>query len=237
MNMTNKTHKLSWQYDDLAQKIQVAPRHLAAKLVLRHLASKANDAGESRHGYFSIAKHCCIAQGKVSSALRYLRDKLKVVTWIAGTGGPKAQDTSVYTLNLRQMQHLVKTQGAFDPETGKLIRVLAPKGTGVLAPKGIRPKGSVVAPQGTRQPSVLAPNDVSPSSSGVCNPHEPPERANPQLSVNDGSVSFSKPDQESLPVGFVWRDGKAVLDGSVLPALPDGFVWQNGRPVCTGGAQ
>lgn len=116
------SRKLSWQYHDLAQKIQVESRRLAAKLVLLHLGSKANDAGESFHGYDSIAAHCSIARSRVAPALKYLRDDLKVVSWERGTGGPKQQDTNRYTLNLTAMKRLVAKQGVFDAVTGKLLR-------------------------------------------------------------------------------------------------------------------
>jgi hypothetical protein len=131
--MTSKpTHrKLSWQYNDLAGMIQVAPRHLAAKLVLLHLGKAANDKGQSHHGYDSIAAHGSIARRQVSPALKYLRDTLKIVTWVKGTGGPRQQDTSLYTLNLAAIRKLIESQGVFDAGTGKLIRVECAQRTGL----------------------------------------------------------------------------------------------------------
>jgi hypothetical protein len=125
-----KPRKASWEYDDLAQKIQVESRQLAAKLVLRHLASKSNDSGESHHGLRSIAAHCSISRSQTALALKYLRDVLNVVKWTTGRGGNQ-QATNRYILRLDAMRSLVASQGVFDPRTGKLLRSESDDRTGI----------------------------------------------------------------------------------------------------------
>ncbi len=206
-----KTRKPSWQYDDLAQKIQVASRRLSAKLVLQFLAKKANDAGESHHGYASIAAHCSIARSQVPSALKYLRDTLGVVTWTKGFGGAKKQDTNRYRLSLAAMRKLIAQQCVFHPETGKLIRVESVQRTGVESAErtGLKIKSRLL--NALDPSSRVCLTDLSRGCSTACNPHiEPPEKSNPQLSVSDGGV-FPKENQTTgLPHGFVWRDGKVI---------------------------
>ena len=219
---TITTRKLSWQYDDLAQKIQVSPRQLAAKLVLRHLASKSNDRGESHHGYFSIAAHCSIARRQVSPALKYLRT-LGLVGWTTGKGGPKKQNTNRYTLNLAVMRKLVAEQGVFHPETGKLIRVECVEDTGVEC--GQR-TGLVI------QSSAL--NSTKPAQSSAlsvkveCGERtvttiEPPNKSNPQVSIGCGEA-FSGKSQTTGP-----QTRKFVRH------TPDGDVFEvNGQYVVEG---
>lgn len=207
-----KTRKPSWEYDDLAQKIQVASRRLAAKLVLQFLAKKANDAGESHHGYASIAAHCSIARSQVPSALKYLRDTLKLVAWTKGFGGAKKQDTNRYRLSLAAMRKLVVEQDVFHPETGKLIRVESAQRTGVESaqPTGLVIKSSLL---NTSDPtSRVCSTDLSRGCSTACNPHiEPPEKSNPQLSVKDEGLVFSGRNQATLP------------EGSIVRSVPDEF--------------
>ena len=56
----------------------------------------------------------------LSLALRALKD-LGILTWEQGGGGA-APDTNRYTLNIVAMRRVVKEQGIFDVNTGKLIR-------------------------------------------------------------------------------------------------------------------
>jgi hypothetical protein len=102
------------------------------------------------------------------------------------------------------MQTLVKTQGVFDPETGKLIRVVSPKGTGVVSPEGIgleresKPLKEHDQPQSyPLRSSVLSPK-------GSVTPNEPPERANPQQSGKSKNGSLSDKD-------FEMKHGRLVL--------------------------
>src|ERR1039458_1112427 len=86
--------KPSWQYDDLAFKIQVPPRQQTSKLILLFLGKVSDDKGQSFYGYGSIAAHCCIARTKIPHALQKLHS-LGIVTWKSGTGGPQKQDTNI----------------------------------------------------------------------------------------------------------------------------------------------
>jgi hypothetical protein len=120
-----KTRKLSWQYEDLAFKIQVAPRHFAARDLLRFLGKAANDGGTSHYGYESLMANCGIrSRTAMATTVKYLLtvgiDEVKqpILTRTQGDG----KNTSRYKLHLGAMQKLVKHQGVFDPETGKLIR-------------------------------------------------------------------------------------------------------------------
>lgn len=120
-NATPKaTRKPSWEYQNLAWKIQFPAKRLGAKLALLFLAKAANDRGESHHSYNSIAAHCSISCRSVSRSLRYL-DTLKVVVWMTGRGGTE-QGTNRYKLDLQMMRGVIKAQGVFDPETLKIIR-------------------------------------------------------------------------------------------------------------------
>jgi hypothetical protein len=187
-----KTRKPSWEYDDLAQKIQVASRRLAAKLVLQFLAKKANDAGESHHGYASIAAHCSIARSQVPSALKYLRDTLKIVAWTKGFGGAKKQDTNRYRLSLVAMRKLIAEQCVFHPETGKLIRVESVQRTGVESAErtGLVIKSSLLKVPDPTQSSLL--NVKVESAQQPVTTIEPPNKINPQLSVKDEGLVFSR---------------------------------------------
>ena len=228
---TNKPQKLSWQFDDLAQKVQVAPRHLAAKLVLQFLAKKSNDSGESWHGYESIAAHCSLSRSQTALALKYLRDKLKLVSWTKGTGGSQKQSTNIYALNLQCIQDLIKAQGVFDPETGKLIRVESDNRTGVESDHrtGLVVKSSPMKPLFGYQSSPMKAKVES--DDRTVTTIEPPNKNNPQLSVDDGGFVFSdkepkpdnqtdkpdqsnQPDKQSLPEGFVWEGDVVIQVGA-----------------------
>ena len=186
---TQQHRKLSWQYDDLAQKIQVEPRQLAAKLVLRHLASKADDKGRSHHGYESIAAHCSISRSQTAEALKHLRDVLKIVAWTKGTGGSRKQSHNIYTLDLKVMKELIKTQSVFDPETGKLLHVESADQTRVESAgrTGLIVKSSPMKPLFGRKSSPMK-AEVE-SDHRTVTPIEPPNKNNPQKSNDDGSVS------------------------------------------------
>jgi hypothetical protein len=121
-----KSRKLSWQYEDLAFKIQVAPRHFAARNLLRFLGKVANDGGTSHHGYASLMANCDIrSRSTMYVAIHYLLTvgiaeiKQPILT---RTKGGIGNETSHYKLHLGAMQALVRHQGIFDIETGKLIR-------------------------------------------------------------------------------------------------------------------
>jgi hypothetical protein len=118
--------KLSWQYHDLAYKIRLAPRHFAATNLLRFLGKVANDGGTSHYGYASLMANCDVrSRSAMATTVKYL-----LTVGIAEVGQPIltrtkggiGNETSHYKLHLGAMQALVKHQGIFDPETGKLIR-------------------------------------------------------------------------------------------------------------------
>jgi len=117
----NKVRKASWLFLDLAFKIQVAPRHYAAKLVLLFLAKTANNSGRSYHGYRSISAHLQLGHSAIHTALVYLRDDLGILAWQQGSGGFQKRDTNDYILDLKAMTALVASQSIFS-ENGKLIR-------------------------------------------------------------------------------------------------------------------
>jgi hypothetical protein len=176
--------KLSWVYDDLAQQIQVDNRHLAAKLVLRHLGSKANDTGESHHGYLSIAAHCSIARSQVSLALKYLRDNLKILTWVKGTGGPKSGDTNRFRLSLSAMRQLVREQKIFDIN-GKLIRVESAQQPSIQSAQQPSKKAqSSLLKGGNKGQSSLLKAPVE-SAQQPLTLNEPSDKSNPQLTRDD----------------------------------------------------
>ena len=117
------TRKPSWVIEDLAWKIQVkTPAH---KTVLAFLAKQANDSGRSYAGYQYMLRACSIgSKTTMSRALRALKD-LGILMWVQGGGG-EVSDTNTYTLSLAAMRRVVKEQGVFDMETGKLIRQSKP---------------------------------------------------------------------------------------------------------------
>jgi hypothetical protein len=120
--MTNKgkKRKLSWVCEDLAWKIQVPTQ--AIKLVLTFLAKQANDSGKSYAGYAYLQRCCAIGSDTtVSKALKHLKG-LGILSWQKGGQGHES-DTNKYTLNIAVMKQVVKAQGFFDLETGKLIRM------------------------------------------------------------------------------------------------------------------
>jgi hypothetical protein len=112
--------KASWLYEDLAWKI--ATPTPTVKAVLALLAKQANNAGKSFAGYEYIRACTDIkSDTTVSSAIQFLRDELKILTWIPGGRG--FANSNRYTLDLTVMKTIVKTQERFHPETGKLIGV------------------------------------------------------------------------------------------------------------------
>jgi hypothetical protein len=199
-----KSQKPSWQYLFYARRIQTGPRHVAAKLLLLHLADAADDNGRSWHGYKSISAFCNgLSKSSIYCALVYLRDELKILTWKTGSGGFNKKDTNTYTLDMEAMKALVCAQGVFDSETGKLIR--SEDDSQVLSPNSTEPKSVSVsepsvgigeAPVGIGEASVGIGEHVSRYLSPIPNPHgtptyKPPER-NPGPAVPfsaDGSIS------------------------------------------------
>jgi hypothetical protein len=205
--------KLSWQYDDLAKKIQ-CPDRLAAKLVLRHLGSSADDLGQSHHGYNSIAAHCSINRRRVSPALRYLRDDLKIVTWVKGVGGIKKQDTNLYRLNLPAMKRLIATQGVFDA-TGNLIRVEGREDTGV---EGHQSTGLKVKSKGVRALDKAKSRDLVSKVEG-----------------RESTVTLNEPSNKSKPSLSEGLSEFSSVENLISP--PDGFVVKGDRLIRVRGAQ
>ena len=137
--------KLSWQYEDLAFKIQLAPRQFAARNLLRFLGKVANDGGTSHYGYASLMANCDVrSRSAMATTVKYLLTvgigeiKQPILT---RTKGGIGNETSHYKLHLGAMQKLVKHQGIFDIETGKLIR----------HPKWERPDGVPVSGTPTKE--------------------------------------------------------------------------------------
>lgn len=120
--MQKKQRKASWQYLDLSFKVQFPPRHDAARLLLHFLAYSANDSGQSFHGYRSISAHTGKGHSAIHEGLRFLRDEYRVLVWERGSGGRYSRQTNLYTLDLDGLYALVRSQGIFNPDTGKLIR-------------------------------------------------------------------------------------------------------------------
>lgn len=117
----HKPRNPSWQYCDLAHRVQFPPKHLAARLILWFLAKTANNSGRSYHGYRSITAHTGLTHTNISNALKFLRDDHKILTWDKGNGGQQGNGTNIYQLDLKAMKELVSKQGVFNAETGKLL--------------------------------------------------------------------------------------------------------------------
>jgi hypothetical protein len=120
MKKLKKVRKASWQCQDLAWKIDVGARHYATKLVLLFLAKSANDSLKTYHGYRSIAVHTGLTNEAIRKATVRLRDELGILSWESGGGS----ETNHYRLNLAAMTELVKQQGVFDVDSGRLLKYL-----------------------------------------------------------------------------------------------------------------
>jgi hypothetical protein len=120
MKQQKKQRKQSWQYLDLAYKVQFPRNTYAPRIMLWFLAKSANDSGKSWYGYRAMQAHTGLSNAGISSGIRYLRDKLFVLTWEHGSGGINKQATNAYQLDLQAMRRLVASQSVFDLETGKL---------------------------------------------------------------------------------------------------------------------
>src|ERR1039458_10204906 len=82
-----KQRKLAWQFEDLAWKIQLPKRQMAAKLLLCFLAKQANNSGSSYAGYKYNMLHTNIrSETTFSNALKYLAG-LGLLWWQAWRGG------------------------------------------------------------------------------------------------------------------------------------------------------
>jgi hypothetical protein len=110
--------KLSWQYHDLAQKIQTGPRQHSAKLLLVFLGSVANDKGKPWPGYKAIMRNKSIRKKDTPAAALAVWKTAGILSWESGQGGGR-DGTNKYRLNLDAMRALVNEQGLFDVETGK----------------------------------------------------------------------------------------------------------------------
>jgi hypothetical protein len=115
-----KKRNNSWETLDLAMVIQFPKNVQAPRLMLWFLA-KVGKNGISFHGYQSIAAHTGLSKDGIIRGLKYLRDELHILTWKSGGGGLNKKETNRYQLDLRAMRDLVRSQGVFDPETGKLL--------------------------------------------------------------------------------------------------------------------
>jgi hypothetical protein len=156
--------KPSWQYHDLAQKIQAGPRQHSAKLVLVFLGSVANDEGKSHHGYESVKRHTGIRKDKTVLAALELWKSAGILDWEPGQGGGR-EGTNKYTLNIEAMKALVKEQGQFNSETGRsLSNELKALGKKLPLMRGSRYKINIGPKQETAAEKAT-PHD------GGCNPH------------------------------------------------------------------
>lgn len=235
------TRKPSWVIEDLAWKIQVkTPAH---KTVLAFLAKQANDSGRSYAGYRYMLQACSVgSRTTLSLALRALKD-LGILTWVQGGGG-EASDTNTYTLNLAAMRRVVKEQGVFDMETGKLVRT---KPSPVTVPAFETPTGSSHRTQPSPVTGKPSPVEVATESSAggdrvqslYCNPlqsnplqNQPPRKATlwgqPADSggvvkkiCSDGLGGVDSTDKtdttDSKESGSVWKD--VVVEGVVRGRL------------------
>jgi len=138
----NKIRKASWLYEDLAWKIQTPT--IACKLILTFLGKTANNAGKSYASYeYMRASTMIKSDSTISTALQFLRDGLGILEWIPGGRG-FINDSNRYTLKLAAMKTLVKSQGIFDSETGKLIEA-SPMVVGAPSPMVVDASVSVKA--------------------------------------------------------------------------------------------
>jgi hypothetical protein len=215
--------KLSWQYHDLASKIQLAPRKFAATELLRFLGKAANDGGTSHHGYASLAANTGIRKlDNVRIAIQYLLTvgiaevKQPILTRKTGVG----KNTSHYKLHLGAMQAVVKHQGIFD-EAGKLIRHTKWERldgipvTGTPAEEVYPQQGDGIPVTGT--PGIPVTGTRYPRK-GVTNPQEPPIKNPKENSLNRARPKRSFVLSSSGPVQAnpVEMDGTA-RDSSAAP--------------------
>lgn len=113
------TRSESWNFLDLATKVQF-PSGVQAPRILLWFLAKAGNNGFSFHGYRSIMSHTGLSKDGISRAAKYLRE-LGILTWESGGGGAIKRQTNRYQLHLDAMKELISRQGVFDPETGKLL--------------------------------------------------------------------------------------------------------------------
>lgn len=158
----------SFAYLDLAFKIQFPPKHYAARIALWFLAKTANSSGKSYHGYRSISAHTQLGHKAIHHALSFLRG-CGILTWEKGEGG-NPNGTNHYKLDLSGMRELVRTQGVFDFETGKLKKYgtkesLFPQDRGSDS-KNHFPEGVSLFPEDTSFVGSFFPEGHEPLSSG-----------------------------------------------------------------------
>jgi hypothetical protein len=133
--------KNSWQCLDLAWKIDVGARHYATKLVLTFLAKTVNESCKTYHGYRSISTHTGLTHEAIRKAIVRLRDEFGILTWKRGQGGNQdAPDTNDYTLNLTAMKDLVRRQGIFNVDTGRLLKYEVPPQPSEEGSDGVPPQ-------------------------------------------------------------------------------------------------
>jgi hypothetical protein len=187
----SKTRKPSWYFHDLALKIQVAPRHDTAKLLLIFLAAKASDEGYSYHGYRSIAAHLGKGHTAISQALQYLRDDLRLLNWERGFGGRDGRQTNSYQLDLDAMKNLVAKQGVFHPETGKLIYDPLSPEEKITSLPGVEVNLCAGREKSSAQDEKSSAEGHDPLSPEDRNPQEPSIHKNPHLLNQAVGSSFS----------------------------------------------
>lgn len=198
--------KLSWQYDDLAGKIQLAPRQFAASRLLCFLGKAANDGGTSHHGYASLMSNTGIrSRHSVADAIKYLLTvgieevKQPILT---RTKGGMGKETSHYKLHLGAMQKLVQHQGIFDIETGKLARYKQSECVPVSGDTGVpvTDRGVPVTDTGcTREGYRGVPvSDTQTLIEPSNNPHEGNPKKNPLSKARATSESSSSFDEDDL---------------------------------------
>jgi hypothetical protein len=230
--------KLSWQYDNLASKIQLASRQFAATRILCFFGHAANDGGTSHHGYASIMANTGIrSRNSVAVAIKYLLtvgidEKQPILT---RTKGGKGKETSHYKLHLGAMQKLVEHQGIFDIETGKQSRYKQSEGvpvTGIPTEEGVPVNGDTGVPVSDRGVPVTVTPYTCDEYRGVpvtetvtlnepsMNPHKSNPKENPLSKARAASESES-----SSSDAFDEAD-LAAAEAAVRSSTPHG----NGSP-------
>jgi hypothetical protein len=224
-----KRNKPSWEFLKLASRIQTGPRQYAAKLVLLFLADAANDNGHSWYGYKSISAHCnMLSTNAIHEGLCHLRDKLNILTWEQGSGGPNRKDTNTYTLDLQAMRDLIAAQGVFDAETLKLIREVSssedvqsihPRQVESLHPTQI----SVASSEGavaSSEASVTSSEGGSRFIPDKTIPHSTPIYKPAELTRPSGQVSYANVPVSSVPLEV----GQNAATRPPLATAPQGTV-------------
>lgn len=241
--------KLSWQYDDLAGKIQLAPRQFAATRLLVFLGKASNDGGTSHHGYASMMALTGIrSRHSVADAIKYLLTvgiaevKQPILT---RTKGGIGKETSHYKLHLGAMQRLIEHQGIFDLETGKQTRYQRSEGVPVTdtpTEEGVPVSGDTGVPVSDRGVPVADTPCTRDGYRGVPvsdtvtliepsrNPHKSNPKENPlsKAGAPSESSSFDSDEQELDPDVVTAR-----ANGKGLTLSSSGGDSKSSQPVFT----